>query len=359
MVQTAIRTNSHNDAVQAQFNYWAKDRINDPEEVFAIANGETDYLEAKTLAVHDVRPEIDSITHETHGFQIVKHESRFLPHTKAEVDLLDPKEIKEKYWSEVRDMVKKELCCRSIAVLSSVVRESSAEAHQDTRKVPTELGKAPSSAKPFHLVHNDYSPPGARAALRAVLPTWFEDTGAGDVVTKEEREEFFRRKDEIIAAEDKAVAKAGAADALTWDGANYEGPRWAHFSIWRPIEPVQQDPLAMLDPHALFVETGLLGAEHKTYVRQRFPYRLRPGHKLEHEYTNLMPLMPRDEQEHQWYWLKDQQPNEVNFLKLFDSEAWKQGSKVMPCAPHSAISLPESTTLPPRRSIETRVLVMW
>jgi hypothetical protein len=77
------------------------------------------------------------------------------------------------------------------------------------------------------------------------------------------------------------------------------------------------------------------------------------------DYTNIMPLFPTDREDHEWLYVKEQQPNEVNFLKLFDSEAWKTGSNVMPCGAHSAFKLPGQDSKPPRRSIETRVIVIW
>jgi hypothetical protein len=76
-------------------------------------------------------------------------------------------------------------------------------------------------------------------------------------------------------------------------------------------------------------------------------------------YTNTMPLPPKDKEDHDWMYVSNQQPNEVNFLKLFDSEAWKASSEVMPYGAHSAFVLPGQGTKPPRKSIEVRVIVIW
>jgi hypothetical protein len=66
--------------------------------------------------------------------------------------------------------------------------------------------------------------------------------------TNEERAEFFRLQDEIIAAEDSAIKTTGLNpeddDFMTgkggnwdWDGSGYQGPRYGIFSLCRPWEP--------------------------------------------------------------------------------------------------------------------------
>ncbi len=352
------------DPVQAEFLYWAANRENDPAEIFDMVNGKCDAMKWMTLPVHNVRTaSLADITHESHGFQIVQHDSQFLQRYRIDTgfDFSDFTSNSSDYCLEIVELVKKELSCQSVVVNGVVFRESSSEAHSQTNARGPGPGNLAPPNKPFHIVHNDFSAPGARATLRAILPTFFEDSATTESTSQQERDNFFRLRREIIASEDEAVAEVGASSYLAWNGTNYAGRRWAAFSIWRPIEPVCRDPLAVLDPNSLFGTTGHHDAEYKAYVHGQFPPRNRPGLQHDYPYSNMMPLLPRNQEEHKWLWLKDQQPNEVNFLKLFDSEAWKAGSRVMPCAPHSAFSLPGSadSAALPRRSIETRVLVIW
>ncbi|KAJ9606656.1 hypothetical protein H2200_008664 [Cladophialophora chaetospira] len=345
--------------IEAEFLYWASKRENDPSEAVAMVNGQCEAMARTILPVYNIRPNLASVNHESHGFQIVENESTFLQRYGSDFDFSDFKSVHAQHSQDVIALVKEELSVRSAVVLNNVFRESSPELHDNGSVRPPGVSKETNPSKPFHIVHNDYSLPGANISLRAMVPSFFEDTGTVDIFTKEERDRFFRLRDEILSAQEDAIAESGASSHQTWNGANYRGPRWGHFSIWRPIEPVQQDPLAVLDPNSLFANISLHDEEHKPYMRARLLLRSRQGFLPEFEYRNMMPLLPRDNQSHRWLWLKDQQPNEVNFLKLFDSEAWKEGSRVMPCAPHSAFSLPNTAHLPPRRSIETRVLVVW
>jgi hypothetical protein len=362
ITQTAVNGEQKlgDDPVQGEFIYWAENRENDPSETLAVVNGESKSLARATLPVYDVRPQLASLSHESHGFEIVKHESPILTRLGSDFDFAKLNDRDSGYWQEIRQLVKQKLGVRSVLVINSVIRESTNDKFQKDIH-PRGLGQSSAPVKPFHFVHNDYSAPGARTSLRAMLPTFFTDTKTDTMLTEEEQKEFLRLRAEILSAEEEAIKQSQASDHLTWDGKNYAGPRWGHFSIWRPVETVEQDPLAVLDPNSLFDGIDLHDEERKPYIRSRALLKGRTGFLPEYEYTSMLPIVPRGEQKHRWLYVKDQRPDEVNFLKLFDSEAWKEGSRIMPCGPHSAFSLPESEDSPlrPRRSIETRVLVVW
>ena len=359
MTSTTTQT-EQKDPVQARFLYWAAERENDPSEILDMVNGVCDAQKYITMPVHNVRADLAAINHESHGFQIVNHDSQFLQrYNRKDLSFADFESHTSQYCQELVPVVKAELAARSVVLLTNVFRETSLEAHGPKERAPPVNGNLQPLGKPFHIVHCDWSPPGARASLRAMLPTFFEETNTLDVAGKEERETFWQLRDEILQAEDEAIANSGASNHMTWNGANYQGPRYGMFSVWRPVEPVQRDPLAVLDPNSLFGKISHHDEERKPYMLGRFPPRRRPGYPDEFGYSNMMPLAPRDGDNHKWLWLEDQQPSEVNLIKLFDSEAWKEGSPVMPCAPHSAFSLPNSGSLPPRKSIEMRVLAIW
>jgi hypothetical protein len=72
----------------------------------------------------------------------------------------------------------------------------------------------------------DYAPNGARTHIRKY------HTRVAELTSK------------IIEAEDRLIAK-GISLAELKD--HYNGPRWAMFSVWRPLKTVKRDPLALSD----------------------------------------------------------------------------------------------------------------
>ncbi|KAE8447865.1 hypothetical protein EG329_010094 [Mollisiaceae sp. DMI_Dod_QoI] len=84
-------------------------------------------------------------------------------------------------------------------------------------------------ASPAPKVHLDFAPEGARTHLRKYHP-----------------QTTFLAK-EIIDAEERCMREHGIGIQELGKGGKYEGPRWAMFSIWRPLKRVKRDPLAVGD----------------------------------------------------------------------------------------------------------------
>ena len=340
--------------VEAEFRYWTHSEPPPFSQAANLVNGTHPGMQTYTTEVHDTRTSSERFNLLDHGFQILKHDSPLLQPNGVKFDFRDQEQVRTRYWPELRDLIVSELGARVCVALESMVRESTSEPHVYAQ------GKVPrlQTSKPFHIVHNDYSPVGSRNLLRAVTPSFYQDNGCAHTVTAAEQKTFYDLRQEILEAEERAIQDAGCTSHTEWDGANYNGLHWAHFSIWRPLEPVKQDPLALLDPSSLFTVPSTYKEKGESYVSIPFPHNGRRGL---HDYigANMMPLFPRAGQKHRWYWTSDQQPDEVYAIKLFDSEAWKEGSRVMPCSAHSAFEIPGTAHLPPRKSIETRCLVVW
>lgn len=190
---------------------------------------------------------------------------------------------------------------------------------------------------------------------------WVDSSFGGE----EDRARFFRLREEVIAAEDKAMLEQGidpeSVDMVEgkgghweWDGTGYEGPRYGIFSIWRPWETVHRDPLALL----LSPEEGEEGLEYAVLPRT---YKDRPGHVKEYYSENPLVRPPKEGTKHDWVYLSEQTPEEVLAIKFYDSEALKGGGdgKVRFMCPHSAFKLEGSEECPPRRSSELRVWCIW
>ena len=313
----------------------------------------------------------------TNGFQILHHQSKLLPPSVPAntTNFHDSPLITSTYYPEIRSLLSSTFSARSVLIVNTTVRDIpttdlSTFDPKNPRKTPKGKGVAP-----FFIVHGDYTPPGARSHLRAMLPTFYEATGTHTSTPASEQDLFYTLRNEIIEAEDRAIhqhKEAGIlpenADHWDWNGENYEGPRYAMFSIWRPLDVVKRDPLAVMDATSLTSATAI--------ARK---YRDRPGMIPEYKSTNLLPLPPSttnptdhdtntgepnmNSNPHKWYFLPDQTPEEVYAIKLFDSEAQKQASSIAASCAHSAFKLPGTTddedSLPLRKSCELRAWVIW
>lgn len=127
--------------------------------------------------------------------------------------------------------------------------------------------------------------------------------------------------------------------------------------MWRPLRTVENWPLAFCDTQTLQTR-DLLAAD---YVRRHFVG------------ETFFLLHSRD---HRWYYLRDQQPDEVAMFKIYDSDASATHGKcrktldtVLVCiacikrltqvqgCPHASFTLGDEDSLAPRESIEIRALV--
>ncbi|KAK9796498.1 putative GA4 desaturase [Seiridium cardinale] len=321
--------------LSASFNYYSLETSPELDDISSF-NGTSSDIASRTLPVTGLRGLSESLSrynHETHGFQIL-HQPLAIDASHSSVH--DPKIMYSEYYPSIVSLLKERLNVRSAVVINHTLRDVSVqEAHHVDPKNPRPVGK---SLAPFFLAHSDYTPAAARAHLRAMTPEWFRGTKTEAGTTDEERKDFFRLRDEIIYAEDEAMR--GQWD---WDGHGYDGPRYAMFSIWRPWETVKRDPLAVLDTQ---------GHEF-SYVSLPRMYRNRPGCIPEYYNENVLVKPPTlgGKGHHGWYYIKEQNPEEVLALKFYDSEALRRDdSKIRLMCPHSAFHTPEMDNEPVRRS---------
>ena len=349
---------------EASFTYWSGDQAPDPFEVMDIINGSHPKVQRHAGIVQDIRDPAQSMNLDDHALQVIEHRSALLPPFHEDFDFENAQAVRDEYWPELRSVLRSELGVRSVVFTESVTRTSNEAPHKDYRdkdgrvKVINGVRRPPTIGQPFHVVHNDFSPVGSRNALRAVRQSFFEDNGCAESVAMQDQRGFFELREEVIAAEQEAIEKSGAESHKDWDGTDYKGPRWAHFSIWRPLDVVHKDPLGLLDPACIFSRPSTYEDKLAAYHSILFPHKDRRGMD-DYVGANIMPRPPKHGEQHRWFYIKEQRPDEILAIKLFDSEAWKKGSRVMPCAAHSAFELPDQTGLPPRRSIETRGFVIW
>ena len=106
--------------------------------------------------------------------------------------------------------------------------------------------------------------------------------------------------------------------------------------VWRPLETVHKDPLAVADARSVPDADLVPAAIHYPDGRRGETYTVRPGAG------------------HRWFFKYAQRPDEVLVFKIFDSD-----TRVARRAPHSAFLDPEAEDRPSRRSVEVRSFVFY
>ena len=132
-----------------------------------------------------------------------------------------------------------------------------------------------------------------------------------------------------------------------------ESPRYAVYSVWRPIKPVTRDPLGVLDWRTV-------DKSEIEHIQTRAMSAITP----EGEYLrgSLAHIPPKDPEKLRWAYMSNQQPDEVLILKFADTAAGELGAKDGSIAAHcihGSPSIPGTEDEPARESIECRVIAFW
>jgi hypothetical protein len=322
----------------------------------------------RLLTLHDMRPiptvkELPaSANHaqlETHGFTAVHHPTTLNAAPYNSLSWRDPDLLEKYYLPETADMLRQITGCKYV-VADGLVLRAAKGSDDDTVAIQVQRsnegdqgGNGPEPAskrsqldlvtgfpqfigfdptqgggKPSAKVHLDYTPSGARTHLRKFHPKFTE--AAAD----------------IIKAEDALLAEG--KDLKT----NYKesnGPRWAIYSIWRPLKTVRRDALAVSDQRAVQLDD---------YVPtvMKFPYLGQPGVTGTHDIDSYLS---RYSESHKWFWVEEQKAEEVVIITFFDSDAEKDGGPASGGILHSSVELPGTEDQELRESVELRCLCIW
>lgn len=300
----------------------------------------------------------------------------------------DPETLKKVYIKEVEELVLKVTGGRKIYTDQVVIRnqfhtevdglansqnsstsndsEIEERDNPDDEEFPKLIGvQQDTGASPAPKVHLDFAPLGARTHLRHYHP------------------KTTILASEIVAAEEQCLSSHGfGANELEelGKGGIYDGPRWAMFSIWRPLKKVKRDPLAVGDcntfPKGDYVEFGVLfpsigkKAKNENKSEEEGEVNEREGgvgfetHR-EQAYLAYGPTGDELGERHDWYWIKDQDVDEVLVIQLFDSEAEKEGRGMGGGVMHSSVVVEgvngyeDGEVKEARESCEVRCCVIW
>ncbi len=131
-----------------------------------------------------------------------------------------------------------------------------------------------------------------------------------------------------------------------------ERARYAAYSVWRPVETVKRDPLAVCDWRSL--DKSLL---------YHWDYWAMGDVNADGEYLNdaCGLTVPNEEQkrEMKWYWMPEQKSDEVLIVKFADTMSGWDGSVAVGGAHGSPSLVGAEDEQEARVSVECRVLAFW
>ncbi len=259
----------------------------------------TGTYEDHQVLVRDGREVSDRLHFDTHGFQLLNHESAVSDfHDKDMVDRLYPQEAMAlvKQMTGADQVVARGWMIRTSADLTARVKKVEGYNHQGGVQPPA--GEA----------HVDYSPQSAPRSAEQAYRKSFPD-----------------------------------------------GPGFSRFiavSLWRPFSPPPQDiPLALCDGRSLTDEEGVTNPLHIVDEMPSAEAMLAP---IEGEDKLIAASVFRYRPSHRWWYFSNMTPSEALLFKFFDSDhsvTWR--------CPHTAF---RDTSLPGthiRESIETRLIAYF
>ncbi|CEJ80625.1 Putative Methyltransferase-like protein [[Torrubiella] hemipterigena] len=265
--------------VATTLNYWDDPGDGSKPTPIIIGNGRiTNKRPHKPwdFVVTDVSGDEEKYSLDGQGFQYCQHESK-------EQAFTDDKHIEELYYKECEDLIKSVTGARDVHIFNHKVRRGPTQWHH--------LGfNNLANRGPVTRTHVDQSYDGAERRLRFEKPN--------------DADELVKRRYQII-------------------------------NVWRPIEPILKDPIAVADSTTV-ADADLVGAEmtEDGFLGESWVVRHNPRHC--------------------WYYKHGMTPKDVLLIKCFDSN-----DQVARRALHSAFEDPAYRACESRQSIEVRCLVFY
>lgn len=270
--------------VEATLNYWDDPGNGKPPTPIFIGKGKVTNKRPhrpRPFVIMDITDKEDYYSLDGHGFQYCRHESR-------EQDFTDEQAIQSVYYDECRQLLKDVTGARRVHIFNHKVRRGPTQWHHLGLH-----GNNLANRGPVTRTHVDQSYKGAELRLR-----W----------------EF--RND------------PGEAEALL-------NRRYQIINIWRPIETILKDPIAVADANSV-PDADLVGAG-----------------MVEDDFEGESWVV-RHNPEHRWYFKYRMTPQDLLLIKCFDSD-----TTLARRALHSAFEDPAHRDAPSRQSIEVRCLVLY
>ena len=340
-------------------------------------------LVPRTFPLIDIRPSLSGPKYvpadllKSHGFGVVKHSSALLVQPCVQEDL-NEQTVVEVYHPEIRDLVMKTTGAKHVVIMATVLRRGarapqvykmptglttasakngSRQSDEEETKVAekTRSGELVALSAPVRIPHMDFTPLGARQTIRSLERDTYNTAVESGVIAAEDK----------ICENHPFLAQSKEADPVIAEQYNQNGklgPRYAAYSIWRPLKKIGRDPLA-LAPRRLFTSTdgGLVYWPYENKIPG--PPELGGDFLKEYAMLGVQGESPESNFDSsnslQWYYLSAQEPDEVLVIKLFDSAALGEDALEAGAPWHASPEIDAVDDDDPRESIELRVLAFW
>ncbi|KAK5173939.1 uncharacterized protein LTR77_002620 [Saxophila tyrrhenica] len=264
------------------------------------------------------------------GFTYVKHRSALNTD-----EWLMGSNVEDIYVPEIQDLVRQVTGARNVIVNHLGIRKrltannndptfyrKKGDKHDDAVKKLTEQdrpwvnGRQDAGLEPARFAHCDYTLQGLKRTARHC------------------RRDIAAAAQEALDAEDKQTVPK----------------RYAAYSVWRPIKPVERDPLAVADWRTTSAET-LVPIEYRatSNVLESGEYML--------EQVTQSPKAKDSGQK--WYCKTDQTPDDVLILKFADTASERDLKMAAGCVHCSPVLDGVGDDVEPRMSVEARVMAFW
>ena len=379
MSSTTLTTVSAAPITYGKLRYVSPDYAPKPStQIFGLPDT-SEFGDERIMPLHDIRPlpTVDQLHTakegtaqlSTHAFTAVKHASILHSAPYTEASWHDPELLQKVYIPEVEEMLRqitgaKTVISETLLLRSSIKNEqgtpstntgkgqnsSSKEAQAEfTSKaqatvspspqdaplpklnLPLKVGFSPviGSIPPAPKVHVDYNPAGVRAHIRFFNPT--VTTACAPVIAAEDR----------LLAADLSLSTHYSTTPLA--------PRWAIYSIWRPLKTVKRDPLAVGDTRTF---------EKEDYLTIDVPAPTIDSEGVTRGTHTSNAYVAKGRASHRWCYVSEQMPDEVLIIGLWDSDR-ERDSVGAGGAMHSSVEIEGREGEEPRESLEMRCLAIW
>ncbi|USW59777.1 Putative hydroxylase/desaturase AsaB [Septoria linicola] len=152
----------------------------------------------------------------------------------------------------------------------------------------------------------------------------------------------------------RKIVKEAAMPVLELEDARSEGaavkiPRYAAYSVWRPLKTVKRDPIAVLDYRSI---------DKTEMVVTDFRVPSEVAESGEHVSSGWLHTPPKKPEALEWYWVPEQKPDEVCIIKFSDSACEDDPNIAASCFHCSPVVLGTQCEQP-RESVEARIYCFW
>lgn len=126
--------------------------------------------------------------------------------------------------------------------------------------------------------------------------------------------------------------------------------RWAIINVWRPLKELKRDPLGVCDGGTVSEEDLM-----EQVIKLQGPNGKYQDVSKGASITAWTVQRPQNERSHAWWYKSGMSPDEVLFIKCFDSKTDGRCRR----APHCSFEDPRYADAEARTSIEVRCFVFW